>query len=187
MRFQLGDVATWVSSLITGGLFGVSLFQLGQLRRDREADQAKQVSAWISASKVGYNGDDEDPSVTVEVSLRNVSTQPIGRVLLEVTLGNQQSRRGIGPLTPDGTISTVSIPFPKIPLADAQAIPTLKIWFTDEAGHQWHRPRGGRLKQGTPPKDWTELRIIIAGRPQKNAKAEATVDSASETHEDQGA
>jgi hypothetical protein len=165
-----------VSSLITVGLFGVALYQFGALRRDREAEQAKLVSAWISATPVGYKGNNENPTMTVEVSLRNVSTQPIGRVHLEVNLGAQRRQQDVGPVAPDGSIRKVSVPFVAIPLSDAQKVPTLDIWFTDEAGHQWHRPHGGQLKQGALPKDWNALRLTIGGRPQPNESTQSKKD-----------
>lgn len=161
MRFQLGDLATWAGSVVTVGVLSVALWQLGILRKDREAEQAALVSAWISGTPTGCGPDDPNPTVTVALSFRNVSNQPISRILHQVTLGSQRHRGSTGPIPPDGSIRTKDVPFRSIPLEDAQMAPTLDIWFTDEAGHQWHRPHAGRLKESAPPRDWSELRIKI--------------------------
>jgi hypothetical protein len=174
VRIQLGDLATWVGAIITIGVLSVAVWQLEMLRRDRESQQAALVSAWVSASPVGFpDPTDPDPTKTVEVSFRNASTQPIGRVLFQVTSGTSRQRTSVGPLPPDGTIKTKKVVFSAIPLSDANSPNQLDIWFIDEAGHQWNRPHGGRLREAGAPHDWRELGLAI-GRPQKKAGGATT-------------
>lgn len=176
MQIQLGDLATWVGSAVTVGVLSVAVWQLEMLRRDRESQQAALVSAWVLSSPVGFpDPEQQNPTKTVEVSFRNMSTQPIGRVLYQVTCGTSRQRTSIGPLPPDGTIKTKPVVFRAISLDDANATNQLDIWFTDEAGHQWHRPHGGRLREAGPPHDWQELRLGI-GRPQKKVGSDGSTE-----------
>jgi hypothetical protein len=146
------------------------------LRRDRESQQAALVSAWVSSAPVGFpDPADPDPTKTVEVSFRNASTQPIGRVHFQVISGTSRQRTSIGPIPPDGTVVAKKVIFRSISLEDANADNHLDIWFTDEAGHPWHRPAGGRLKETSLPHDWRELRLGI-GKPQQVAHTDERPD-----------
>ena len=166
MHIQLGDIATWVGSAVTVGVLSVAVWQLGLLRKERESRQAASVSAWITNRQMTFPPKDRpDPTVRLEVSFRNVSTQPIGRVLFEVTLGSEHRRMSIGPVPPDGSVTAETAIFRAIALKDANSNPELDIWFTDEAGHSWHRPHAGSLRQGRPPHDWLELRLSVAEPP----------------------
>lgn len=166
MHIQLGDVATWVGSAVTVGVLSVAVWQLGMLRKERESRQAASVSAWITNRQINFPLKDRpNPTVRVEISFRNVSSQPIGRVLFQVTLGSEHRRMSVGPVPPDGSVTAETAIFRAIAIKDANSNPELDIWFTDEAGHSWHRPHAGSLRQGRPPRDWLELRLSIAEPP----------------------
>ncbi len=168
MHIQLGDVATWVGSAVTVGVLSVVVWQLGMLRKERESRQAASVSAWITDRQMTFPPKDRpNPTVSVEVSFRNVSSQPIGRVLFQVTLGSEHRRMSLGPVHPDGSVTAETAIFRAIAINDANSHPALDIWFTDEAGHSWHRPHAGGLRQGRPPRDWLELRLSVAEPPRQ--------------------
>src|ERR1700691_66331 len=134
MDIQLGDVATWVGSAVTVGVLSVAVWQLGMLRRERESRQAASVSAWITDRQMRFPPKDRpNPTVSVEISFRNVSSQPIGRVLFQVTLGSEHRRMSIGPVPPDGSVTAETAIFRAIAIQDANSNPALDIWFTDEA------------------------------------------------------
>jgi len=166
MHIQLGDIATWVGSAVTVGVLSVAVWQLGLLRKERESRQAASVSAWITNRQLNFPPKDRpNPTVRLEVSFRNVSSQPIGRVLFQVTLGSEHRRMSIGPVPPDGSVTAETAIFRAIAIKDANSDPELDVWFTDEAGHSWHRPHAGSLRQGRPPRDWLELRLSVAEPP----------------------
>ncbi|MGD0378928.1 MAG: hypothetical protein ABSC30_02980 [Acidimicrobiales bacterium] len=172
MHIQLGDVATWVGSAVTVGVLSVVVWQLGMLRKERESRQAASVSAWITDRQMSFPPKDRpNPTVRVEVSLRNVSSQPIGRVLFQVTLGSEHRRMSVGPVPPDGSVTAETAIFRSIAIKDANSSPELDIWFTDEAGHAWHRPHAGSLRQSRPPRDWLELRFSVAEPPSQKQVA----------------
>jgi hypothetical protein len=151
VHLQYGNLAAWVGAVGTVGVLSIALRQLGILRRESEARQASLVSAWISGTKIWAAPKATGLSTEVEVSFRNVSTQPIGRLLFEIALGPERGRGAISPLPPDGMTKTASITFKELPQPVANARPRLDIWFTDESGHPWFRPHAGPLQKGTPP------------------------------------
>jgi hypothetical protein len=166
MHIQLGDIATWVGSALTVGVLSVAVWQLGMLRKERESRQAASMSAWITDRQMKFPPKDRpNPTVSVEISFRNVSSQPIGRVLFQVTLGSEHRRMSLGPIPPDGSVAAETAIFRAIGIKDANSNPELDIWFTDEAGHCWHRPHAGSLRQGRPPHDWLELRRSVTQAP----------------------
>lgn len=167
MHIQLGDLATWVGSVGTVGVLAAAVWQLGKLRRDSESEQASHISAWVSGTKLSAPDGILGLKTIVEVSLRNVSPQPIGRLLFEVALGDKRGRGFVAPLPPDGMTMRTEIVFNDIPVEIANANAELDIWFTDEGGHQWHRPYAGQLKQEAPPIGPWGLNLKVR-RPQKN-------------------
>ena len=130
------------------------------------------MSAWITGTNLDFSdnaADEEAFNVLVEVSVRNVSNQPIGGLNLEVTLApSRRARQSVGPISPDGVIMSFPVLFEKVPRGELETEmpgilnvnPTLNVWFVDEAGHSWHRPHGGKLKQASPPKDWPTLKSL---------------------------
>jgi hypothetical protein len=118
IHIQLGNLATWVGGGLTVGALSLALWQLGMLRKDREARQAALVSVWISGSSVHFFEEDVNPSVTVELSFRNASTQPILKVFCKITLGSKYGWSGAEPLPPDGSIQTKSLTFRSISIED---------------------------------------------------------------------
>ena len=169
VHVQLGDVATWVGGVGTAGALSAAVWQLNMLRHDRESEQASLVSAWASSPAIGFpdSPEDERATATVKISFRNGSTQPVGRVHYELKMGSETHRASVGPLAPDGLILTPTVKLSKISVADANSRPELNLWFTDEAGHRWHRPDGGRLRPGKLPGDWRELRMKVIGAGEK--------------------
>jgi len=185
MHIQLGDVATWVESAVTVGVLSVAVWQLGMLRKEREARQAASVSAWITHRQMTFPPKDRpNPTVRVEISFRNVSSQPIGRVLFQVTLGTEHRRMSVGPVPPDGSVTAETAIFRAIAIKDANSNPELDIWFTDEAGHAWHRPHAGSLRQGRPPRDWLELRLSVADPPSQKQVVRVAEDGGSDLEPD---
>ncbi len=159
---QWGDVGTWVGGIGTSGALLVAFVQLGRLLKDHEAEQAALVSAWISASKMTTTAGTSTPDAAVEITFRNVSTQPIGRILFEVRVGSDRRQEGFGPLPPDSTI-TKEIHFGAL-ASGVTLLPELDIWFTDEAGRSWLRPHAGALhKRGTMPNGWQDSRLAVSG------------------------
>jgi hypothetical protein len=173
LHVQLGDLATWVGSLLTVGVLFVAVWQLEMLRRDRESQQASQVSAWVSGGSLRAKSGAAGLDTVVEISFRNVSTQPIGRLLWEVKLKGKAGRGFISPLPPDGVTKTKTITFSELPVDIANSDPQLDIWFTDEAGHSWHRPHAGGLVKGVPPDGAWGLKMSVGLPSPKSPPMEA--------------
>lgn len=167
-HFRLGDLASWVGSVITGVALIIAFWQLSLLRRDRDARQASLLSMWISGQSLKPNDARTGLDVDLEISFMNVSSQPLGRVLFEVRVGSQKQRGKVGPVPPDGAIHKKQIVLLNLSVDDANTPAEIDIWFTDEAGHRWRRDHTGRLREGVnPPGDWLEIRLKW-GIPYKN-------------------
>lgn len=155
---RLGDLGTWVGSVITGAALFIAFWQMAILRRDRDSRQAALISMWISNKTLRTNSTQTGLNVTIECSYLNASTQPVGLVRCEVRLGSQKIRGIVGPVAPDGVVQKKLMSIVDMSVDDANAKAELDIWFTDEAGHRWRRNHEGRLKEGVKlPSDWTEL------------------------------
>lgn len=159
---RLGDLASWVGSVITGGALVVAFRQLAILRRDRDSRQAALLSMWIPGKTLKGNAGLTALDATIELSFLNGSTQPIGRVLYEVRLGASKLRGSVGPVAPDGVVESRKLAFKDLSVEDANARAEIDLWFTDEAGRRWMRDHRGRLKERVkPPSDWIEMRLTF--------------------------
>lgn len=65
---RLGDLATWVGSVITGGALVIAFRQMAILQRDRDSRQAALLSMWISGKTLKGNAALTGLDATIELS-----------------------------------------------------------------------------------------------------------------------
>jgi hypothetical protein len=149
-----GDVATWVTGLVTFGLFVIGFVQINNERKLRKKnekelefrhnrEQAEKISGWIVK---------ETPSLTAWVAIINQSPQPIYELIVTIVrLGSSGVPSGI-PGREDRKQIDVAPPGKGYVEVGAhyQGMfhrPGVEIAFRDVAGKNWVRESDGKLME----------------------------------------
>jgi hypothetical protein len=181
MSIQLGDIPTWVTAIGTIDALGAALWQIGnerkrriaqeaQDRSERHQSQARLVAAWIGQIINGTEGSSDDDGLTA-IELLNGSAEPIYSLVTGLVYIQGAAPKSMEAWfeakkqsEPDTQIS------PPIPLLSILPQGRWRIWipgsawgvlsgrigaevaFTDRAGANWVRRGTGELEElSTPP------------------------------------
>ena len=147
-------VLDWITAFSTLGTAAVAFVVLGMqlqerkdLRTQRREEQARSVVAWISKDMDGHG----------EVSIRNVSRQPVTDVTIKIPRGLAgQIIADVVPVVPPDEIITRMAT-----IRDGQFVgpaPVPIIEFQDAAGRWWRRQAGSLEEIPPPPAPPTSLR-----------------------------
>jgi hypothetical protein len=149
VRFDLGDVPTWVASVGALAAFAVSFRLLSRDTSDRRvaaaalvARQAQLVAGWVHEQR--FQGDGL-PEILVRV--RNGSDLPIYYVELSIAAGGRGTFVRHTPAMGPGEIREYVVILPAPPRNEIWAP---NIQFTDSTNQRWLRRSGGELSRWLP-------------------------------------
>jgi hypothetical protein len=157
VQLHLGDIATWLAAVFTGGALFVGFLVLNLQRRDlrdrerdrlsdvedRRKEQARQVSAWCDVVMPAHNG-----VTVVRARYQNISLEPVYEMVVYVksTWGPEPSvAQRVLNLVPPGDGGSVDVQSSlRQPLGPDDHPPVL-VTFHDAAGFWWKRDEHGVL------------------------------------------
>ncbi len=166
MHLQLGDLATWVSSIVVVGTLVVALYQIRteRVRRHEDEQRAFQMSRRKQAERISAWPAQSPDDTHTQLTLLNRSDEPVYEVVIMlVMIQGAGPRRGEDVVDSSyrETLSTLppgrwraELRAGKARWAGMSRRPGVEIAFTDRSGVHWIRRSTGALEEiGRPAID----------------------------------
>src|SRR5665213_1956217 len=155
VKFELGDIATWVAGVGTVAAFFLAFGQLEAERRRKTKEehegQARSISAWVAREGVGTAQGDDGPVTWIAIS--NSSNKPIHEVVATIVKfphGGGRDSLNDGKNVPLEFRAFVSVVPPGISYARVSGgyrgmhfQPAVEVAFKDRSGGYWIRGKNG--------------------------------------------
>jgi hypothetical protein len=160
MQWQLGDLATWSSSIVIFGTLVVALYQVRTERVARHASERRETDRLrrLQAERIsGWPAADGDASGT-PLTLLNRSDEPVYEVVATLVMVQGAGAHRGEDWVPPGYRRTLSVLPPgryrvlvESGWAGMSARPGVEVAFTDRAGAHWIRRATGALEEIKQP------------------------------------
>ncbi len=157
-----GDVATWVSGIMSIALFILAFLQIHNDRQDRikreKRSQADLISGWITDEIPGKDG---RPYQWIEIN--NGSTQPIYQAIVGIAAISQSGLVTtvdkdvslVGMIPPGRVFTVLSVGYHGMGRR-----PGVEIGFHDSSGNKWIRRADGELREiGVDTVEYYEINL----------------------------